>query len=637
MGEVERALADGDCERYQRAAVLLLIENTAVLLPDVERPMLEMLHSIAFGCITASAGMAQSVFLSDVVTAPEGREAYILAHDLDVEEIDQPDTVRAPRNLIASLPEGEEAVVLSWEDAANNEDEHLIQRMEVGIFEDLARIDENATGYEDREISPGASYTYRVKACNQRTCSSSSNHASLVIPGVLDTIPPGAVHDLFASAIDETSIRLYWTSPGDDGYEGRAVRYHVRLSDSPITETNWETCSEIGGVPPPFIAGNIEAFRVRGLLTNTTYYFALKTADERGNLSSISNVAEATTDEQGDNGPDNVGWWIGFAPPPDGQGLNGMVYTMEIYGERLIVGGGFSAAGGFPANHIAAWNGSVWRPLLDGTDGDVRAMTVYDGELIVGGFFDHAGGVEAPSLARWDGSGWKSLGGGTDGAVFALTVYNGDLIVGGSFHRVGDVSVFSIARWDGAAWHPMGSGVNAQVFEFAEYQGDLIVGGDFGVAGGVAGTTEIAGWDGTEWFPLGTGMDRDYVHAIAEYQGDLYAGGQFVHAGGIEASNFARWDGIAWHPIGQGVDYWIHDMVVFEDELFVVGQFSHVNTLSALRIARWNGIGWARLGSGLNGVGRTLAVFHGSLYVGGTFTEAGERPSSKIARWDPRE
>ena len=39
-------------------------------------------------------------------------------------------------------------------------------------------------------------------------------------------------------------------------------------------------------------------------------------------------------------------------------------------GTNLYAGGGFTTAGGVPANYIAKWDGSAWSALGSGMDGD---------------------------------------------------------------------------------------------------------------------------------------------------------------------------------------------------------------------------------------------------------------------------
>ncbi len=86
------------------------------------------------------------------------------------------------------------------------------------------------------------------------------------------------------------TVRLVWTAPGDDGTVGTATAYDLRVSLSTITLSNWSSATPIAGVPAPAPAGARESFVVRGLTQGTTYYFAIRTVDDAGNWSGISNV-----------------------------------------------------------------------------------------------------------------------------------------------------------------------------------------------------------------------------------------------------------------------------------------------------------------------------------------------------------
>jgi hypothetical protein len=87
---------------------------------------------------------------------------------------------------------------------------------------------------------------------------------------------------------------LHWTATGDDGSVGRATRYDVRRSQSPLTTANFYLGDTVGGVPLPATAGTSQACPVILPVAGQTFYFALRAVDERGNWSLISNVASYT-------------------------------------------------------------------------------------------------------------------------------------------------------------------------------------------------------------------------------------------------------------------------------------------------------------------------------------------------------
>ena len=92
-----------------------------------------------------------------------------------------------------------------------------------------------------------------------------------------------------------TSITLTWTAKGDDGATGTASQYDLRYATSTITNANWASATQVTGEPTPKSSGQTETLTVVGLATNTTYYFAIKTADEIPNWSVLSNVVSRTT------------------------------------------------------------------------------------------------------------------------------------------------------------------------------------------------------------------------------------------------------------------------------------------------------------------------------------------------------
>lgn len=98
------------------------------------------------------------------------------------------------------------------------------------------------------------------------------------------------------NATSANSTTLNWTAPGDDDFTGTAVAYDIRYSTQPLNELNWSSATEVIDPPNPSQAGTAESFLVQGLAPNTIYYFGIKTVDDEGNWSSISNIATHETD-----------------------------------------------------------------------------------------------------------------------------------------------------------------------------------------------------------------------------------------------------------------------------------------------------------------------------------------------------
>jgi hypothetical protein len=101
----------------------------------------------------------------------------------------------------------------------------------------------------------------------------------------------------FASARPAAAagVTLLWTATGDDSLSGVATAFDMRFSTGPITATNFLTGTPVAGMPAPAGSGTTQQVTVQGLNSNTTYYFAMKTVDERGNWSALSNVVVRTS------------------------------------------------------------------------------------------------------------------------------------------------------------------------------------------------------------------------------------------------------------------------------------------------------------------------------------------------------
>jgi hypothetical protein len=91
-----------------------------------------------------------------------------------------------------------------------------------------------------------------------------------------------------------SGVTLEWTAPGDDGYQGEATGYDLRYSFSPISEQNFDQATRASGVPEPAPAGTRQSARIVGLESSRVYYFALKSVDDAGNWSLLSNVTFKT-------------------------------------------------------------------------------------------------------------------------------------------------------------------------------------------------------------------------------------------------------------------------------------------------------------------------------------------------------
>lgn len=175
-------------------------------------------------------------------------------------------------------------------------------------------------------------YHFAVRTADEvPNWSALSNIVTVTTPpesgGVTDTIPPAVITDLRAALPVSGSVLLQWTAPGDDGTTGTAFAYDLRYSTTEIDESNWAAAT-VQGTSSPQPAGTNEVLTIYGLENSTLYYFAIKSVDESGNWSALSNVVPFTTDTgapppppqnlQAISGPDGsitLSWGWSASPP----------------------------------------------------------------------------------------------------------------------------------------------------------------------------------------------------------------------------------------------------------------------------------------------------------------------------------
>ena len=213
----------------------------------------------------------------------------------------------------------------------------------------------------------------------------------LPVASASDAAAPAAITDLAASDPTSNSITLSWTAPGDDGNAGTASEYDIRYSTASITGANWSSVTQITDEPDPQVAGSSQSMTVSGLVPSTTYYFAMKTADEVPNISDLSNVPLGTTQEESTNEPpyfdpatpdqsvdegDNLSFSVG-ATDPDGDTI--ILTASDLPGDATFIDNG-AGSGTFDwtPNYADAGEYSVIFHASDGVnpsvDGQVTIM-----------------------------------------------------------------------------------------------------------------------------------------------------------------------------------------------------------------------------------------------------------------------
>lgn len=112
-----------------------------------------------------------------------------------------------------------------------------------------------------------------------------------------DITPPAAVTDLHVIQVTTATALLQWTAPGDDSLTGVAFEYDLRGALDSITEATFGQAIRIDSAPPPIPAGLTQQCLIEELTPGMTYYFALKSRDDAGNWSGLSNCTRADCPE----------------------------------------------------------------------------------------------------------------------------------------------------------------------------------------------------------------------------------------------------------------------------------------------------------------------------------------------------
>lgn len=145
------------------------------------------------------------------------------------------------------------------------------------------------------DLTPGVTHYFAMKTTDEVENESDLSNVLTVTTPASDEIAPAAITDLEVKRPNPRSVSLEWTAPGNDGHIGTAESYDIRYSTTPITEANFNSAHQADITIVPAEPGTRQSFKVLELETDQLYYFAIKTADDGGNVSALSNVVSGET------------------------------------------------------------------------------------------------------------------------------------------------------------------------------------------------------------------------------------------------------------------------------------------------------------------------------------------------------
>ncbi len=142
-------------------------------------------------------------------------------------------------------------------------------------------------------LTPSTTYYFAIKAFDDGGNYAAISNIFSTTTMAVDTQAPNVVSNLAAAATATLGqFTITWTAPADNG-NGFVATYDLRYSTSLITDANFSSATVISGLGTPKSAGSGESFTANSLPTGVTVYFALRSADDSGNWSLISNVPTA--------------------------------------------------------------------------------------------------------------------------------------------------------------------------------------------------------------------------------------------------------------------------------------------------------------------------------------------------------
>lgn len=283
------------------------------------------------------------------------------------------------------------------------------------------------------------------------------------------------------------------------------------------------------------------------------------------------------------------------------------VYTIEVYGDSIYVGGSFFSIGETTTGEFAKinTNGSPDSscPVIyvdAGTPSTVYDVEINSQYIYVGGSFNRVvGGNTVYGLARlnksdcsWD-SGYVPV---LDDAVYDIELYDGGIYIGGGFKNVNATPTGEFAKLntDGSVnsnctpnIHTYMASDTDTVHEITLTDDYIYVGGSFDFVGEnqVSGLVRLSNennctWDST-WVPESNGT----VNMITPIGNDLLVGGSFSSIGSLQGTQAAIVYGdtggvsTTWNPritYYGGITFTVYSSVLQNNKIIVGGSFNMV-------------------------------------------------------------
>lgn len=341
----------------------------------------------------------------------------------------------------------------------------------------------------------------------------------------------------------------------------------------------------------------------------------------------------------------NIASWNGSTWTTLGQGFDRRVWTLYTMDSTIYAGGEFSFGDSRNVWRIGRWDGATWNgfalesgrlmsasPLAT----IVYAVNSFDNRLLVGGEFFFAGDSTTNYLASWNGAAWSVVSGrgfGIRGQVTSWFSDRGHLFATG-LTAAGRTQITGAAEFDGVQWRDVPEHFGIHFSDFVRYNGDLI-GVGVNLKNPNSSKPYIAVLRGRSWTPMVNNLAGIAValSSVEVYDGKLVVAGQYWPAR-LRTRFVSQLKDDEWVFLAQEISDRVNEIEVYNNSLVIAGNFVGIDGEVFRFIARYDGQGWRDFGFGMNNFIFNLITYNHELHVSGSFSEVNQHPLSRFAKWN---
>ena len=259
-------------------------------------------------------------------------------------------------------------------------------------------------------------------------------------------------------------------------------------------------------------------------------------------------------------------------------GTNGPVRKLLEFNGALIAAGDFTSAGGVNARSVARLNNGQWEAMGEGLDGIVYDLEIHNGMLYAFGDFDITGSdTNGKDVALWNGTAWDDVGLGTNGVVYAGYSNGETLHIAGNFSQCGNTNASNLASYNGVSISVPGDGLQAPIYDIAEWNGTIVAASKIKQGQDTLGVIKLID---ESWECLPGIRESIYMDSTAEFRSiqiignNLYATGKFsIESFMTFGGGLAQWTDIESYPNPLTVVYDTVFAMAFTGEYYIGGDF----------------------------------------------------------------